>query len=94
MLANKDADGVIRHLTNTSAPCQLVAVPVPGHACCSPEALAASALKHGAIAAGVAGTVGEAFDQLTARGAGSSVLVAGSLYLAGEVLRQNDELPD
>ena len=37
--------------------------------------------------------VGGAFDLLAQSGFGESVLVAGSLYIAGEVLAANDELP-
>ena len=94
MLANKDADSVVRALTDTSGACHVVAVPVPGHACHPPETLAALATTHGAATASVAGSVPEAFDLLARSGGGSSVLVAGSLYLAGDVLRANDECPD
>jgi len=94
MLANKDADVVIRELTDTSGPCEVVAVPVPGHACHSPRHLAALARRHGAISAHTAADVEEAFDMIARQGGGDSVLVAGSLYLAGRVLEANDELPD
>ena len=93
MLANKDADGVLRHLVGTSGPCEVIAVPVPGHACHSADVLAATALQHGATRATTAETVEAAFDRLAKHGAGASVLIAGSLYLAGGVLVANNEPP-
>ena len=93
MLANKGADAVLRHLVATSGGCELVAVPVPGHAHHAPDTLAALALQHGATRATTATDVGDAFDQLAQSSAAESVLIAGSLYLAGQVLIANDELP-
>ncbi|MBN8847295.1 MAG: hypothetical protein J0I73_04245 [Sphingomonas sp.] len=52
------------------------------------------ARQYGASTATTADDVAAAFDQLAHFGAGESVLVAGSLYLAGEVLAANDEPPD
>jgi len=94
MLANKDADAVIRELTATSGSCAVVAVPVPGHAHHAPAALAALARRHGAIRADTATDVEDAFDLLATGSEAASVLVAGSLYLAGRVLEANDERPD
>ncbi|WEK42645.1 MAG: bifunctional folylpolyglutamate synthase/dihydrofolate synthase [Candidatus Sphingomonas colombiensis] len=93
MLANKDAHGVLRHLIGDRADCHVVAVPVPNHACHAPESLAAMAREYGATAATIADDVSAAFDALARSGFGKSVLVAGSLYLAGEVLAANDEPP-
>ena len=93
LLANKDADGVISALTSTSGSCEVIAVPVSGHAHHEPQALAALALRHGATSATTAPTIDAAFDHLAVRGGGDSVMIAGSLYLAGEVLVANDELP-
>ena len=93
LLANKDADGVIDALTSTSGSCEVIAVPVPGHAHHEPEALAALALHHGAARATTAPTIEAAFDHLAVQGSGDSVMIAGSLYLAGEILVANDELP-
>ena len=61
-------------------------VPVPGHehhgaSAFGPEALAADTVE--------AALAGLAVDPVT-----EIVLIAGSLYLAGEVLRLNGELPD
>lgn len=82
MLANKDPFAIINPLAQEIA--SLTAVPVPGQDC------------HPASAFG-AGTPA-ADDVLSALAAlpqdGLPVLIAGSLYLAGTVLRLNQELPD
>ena len=90
MLANKDAAGVLRLL----APCvdRVVAVPVPGHEHHAPEALAELAASFGAVSS-TGGSVPLALDTL-ALGRSQAVLVAGSLYLAGQALADNDEPPD
>lgn len=93
MLANKDADGVMAALVRNTRS-EVVALPVPGHEHHRPETLAALALHHGAARACTAPSVKAAFDLLAESGSGASVLIAGSLYLAGEVLIANDELPD
>ncbi len=89
MLANKDARGVLRLLA--PAVSQMIAVPVPGHACHAPATLAALAEEFG-VAAGVADDLPQALD-LAGETAAPVVLIAGSLYLAGEALRLNDEYP-
>ena len=93
MLANKDAEGVIRHLLDRRGDTHVVAVPVSSHACHPPEALAAIARRHGAASTATAGNVEEALDLIAAAGGGESVLIAGSLYIAGGVLAANGELP-
>ncbi|WP_425230087.1 bifunctional folylpolyglutamate synthase/dihydrofolate synthase [Sphingomonas sp.] len=90
LLANKDAAGVLRALVTPGM--RVVAVPVPGHTHHAPAALAALAADLGALAA-TSGDVAAALDWL-AKTPIESVLIAGSLYLAGDVLRLNDELPD
>jgi len=92
LLANKDAEGIIAALTDRAAPA-IVAVPVPGHEHHAPEALVAIARSHGVAQAFAAASVTEALDLIRTRGEAHSVLIAGSLYLAGEVLAENDELP-
>ena len=88
ILANKDADGVLRAL----APGKIVvAVPVPGHAHHAPADLAALAAGHGARATATATGFDRAVAGL-ADGTGD-ILIAGSLYLVGEALRLNDEQP-
>ncbi|MBV8238449.1 MAG: bifunctional folylpolyglutamate synthase/dihydrofolate synthase [Sphingomonas sp.] len=93
MLANKDADGVIRHLLNRRGETHVVAVPVPSHAHHQPETLAAIARRHGAASTATAETIGGALDLIAAAGTGESVLIAGSLYIAGGVLAANGESP-
>ena len=89
MLDNKDARGFLAPL----APClaSLTAVPIPGHACHSPELLATVAGELG-VASSTAASVEDALKSLG--GSGQPILICGSLYLAGMVLRANGELPD
>ena len=89
ILANKDAEGVLRPLIAAGL-IEVIAVPVPGHAHHLPDDLAALALRLGAGRATTAATLPEAMKQTRF----GFVLIAGSLYLAGEALRLNDELPD
>ncbi|MEO7787532.1 MAG: bifunctional folylpolyglutamate synthase/dihydrofolate synthase [Sphingomicrobium sp.] len=81
MLANKDAEGIVALLKPHTL--SLTFVPVPGHASHDPVALAR---RHGGRAAV---SLAEALAPLP-----SPILIAGSLYLAGEALRLNHELPD
>ncbi|MFW2852222.1 bifunctional folylpolyglutamate synthase/dihydrofolate synthase [Sphingomonas sp. TX0543] len=94
MLANKDAEGVLSHLIGNRADCHVIAIPVPGHACHQPATLVSIAERYGAASAGIAASVIDAVELLAQSGIGESVLIAGSLYLAGEVLAANDELPN
>ncbi len=81
MLANKDPAALVAPLAGQWA--SITAVPVPGHLC------------HPATAFGAetrgAETLETALGALPDQG---DVLIAGSLYLAGEVLRRNNQLPD
>ena len=85
MLVNKDMDGVLRRLPGN----RLIAVPTPGHAHHAPDDLASLASDHG-FRSETAPDLSTAVAQADT----SIVLIAGSLYLAGEALRLNDELPD
>jgi dihydrofolate synthase/folylpolyglutamate synthase len=93
LLANKDAPGVLKPFANRAA--TLHAVPVPGHPHHEPADLAAAARGAGLAAMAAAGV--EAALGWIARHADRSeppvVLVMGSLYLAGEVLRANGQAP-
>ncbi|HEU0045117.1 bifunctional folylpolyglutamate synthase/dihydrofolate synthase [Sphingomonas sp.] len=89
ILANKDADEVLSALAGMDA---VVAVPVPGHAHHAPAALASRAALHNVRWTARAETLPEALDLLADRT--DDILIAGSLYLAGEALRLNEELPD
>ncbi len=94
LLANKDATGVLRAFAGRHA--TLHAVPVPGHAHHAPADLAAQA-RHAGLTAMPATDVADALGWIgrhADRAAPPFVLVLGSLYLAGEVLRANRQLPD
>ena len=90
MLANKDAEGVLRLLAPSVA--RVVAVPVPGHAHHAPATLAQIA-EHFGVSASTSDTIEQALDGIDRAGP-AVVLIAGSLYLAGEALARNDEAPD
>ncbi|WP_298092604.1 folylpolyglutamate synthase/dihydrofolate synthase family protein [uncultured Sphingomonas sp.] len=92
MLANKDAGPVLATL---GAEVQhVVAVPVPDHAHHAPTDLVAQAQMLG-LSAEAAPDPGIALDRIAVHfGTPVTTLIAGSLYLAGEVLEANDQLPD
>jgi dihydrofolate synthase/folylpolyglutamate synthase len=93
LLANKDAPGVLKAFSNRAA--TVHAVPVPGHAHHAPAELAATARGAGLGAMTAAG-VREALGWIARHAdpaAPPIVLVMGSLYLAGEVLRANGQAP-
>ena len=81
ILANKDADGIIGPLKSSAK--SLTFVPVPDHQSHDPNALAA---KWGGTAAS---SLTAALSCLP-----DDILIIGSLYLAGEALRLNDQRPD
>lgn len=91
MLANKNPVGFLEPIAPLAD--RLIAVPVPDHEHHSPDDLAAIAASLG-IASSTAGDVAAALGDLAADGTAARVLILGSLYLAGEVLAANDELPD
>src|SRR4051812_44145312 len=93
LLAAKDAAGVLKPFAGRHA--QLHAVPVPGHAYHAPPELALSARALGLAARADKG-VEEALGWIARhadRARPPVVLILGSLYLAGEVLRANDQIP-
>lgn len=96
MLSNKDAAGLLAPFAPLAT--SLTAIPVPGHAHHTPAELAESARRLGIGETGTASDPGSALRRIAARpishGAAPLILILGSLYLAGEVLRANDELPD
>jgi len=94
LLANKDATGVLRAFAGRHA--TLHAVPVPDHEHHAPADLAAMA-KHAGLTAMPALDVADALSWIgrhADRAEPPFVLILGSLYLAGEVLRANEQLPD
>ena len=94
MLENKDVAGLLAPFDGLAA--RLIAVPVPDHAHHDPEALAALAAPLVART-GHAPDVAAALRELAAEADPAdppTVLILGSLYLAGEVLRANGQVPD
>ena len=90
LLANKDLPGVLEPLRHGVE--RVIALPVPGHDSHPPAAIVAAAL-----ALGIEATAAGDLDETIAQAAGTTpdtVLIAGSLYLAGEVLRANGCPPD
>ena len=83
MLANKDPAAIVAPLAERLA--SLTVVPVPGHEHHGAEAFGADAKS--------AASVADALRDLDVDPARQIVLIAGSLYLAGEVLGVNGELP-
>lgn len=84
MLANKDPAAIVAPLADQLL--SLSVVPAPGHDAHAPEDFAPFTKLAVRSFAGVE----QALHSLPA---GGDVLIAGSLYLAGEVLRLNDEVP-
>jgi dihydrofolate synthase/folylpolyglutamate synthase len=85
MLANKDPAAILGPLGDRAL--SVTIVPAPGHAAHSPEAFA----PFSAVPLSSAPDVAAA---LAALPPGGDVLITGSLYLAGDVLRRNHEIPD
>lgn len=85
MLSSKDPAAIVTPLKGKLL--SLSVVPAPGHEAHSPEEIAA----HADLPVRAFGDVAAALKALPSEG---DVLIAGSLYLAGEVLRLNRELPD
>lgn len=83
MLANKDPAAIIAPMTNRLA--TITALPVPGHEWHPASAFGDTANEAQSVTDGVA--------QLQPA-SGEIVLIAGSLYLAGEVLKANSQIPD
>ncbi|WP_205911823.1 folylpolyglutamate synthase/dihydrofolate synthase family protein [Rhodobacter sp. SGA-6-6] len=87
MLNTKDVKGYMRPLAAHAA--KLWAVPIPGE----PNTLPAETTRDAARAAGLqaeaAGSVAEALARIVAITPQARVLICGSLYLAGQVLKEN-----
>ena len=94
LLANKDAPGLLHPFRGRSL--NVHTIPVPGHEHHSPETLATAAREAG-FSAMPAADVEDALRWI-ARHADRDhppvVLIMGSLYLAGEVLKANGDSPD
>ena len=93
MLKNKDALGFLAPFAHKIA--ALYAVPIAGHEHHDPTDLCDLANNSLGIAdARPRSSVTDAFAQLPEHHGSANILICGSLYLAGEVLRLNDQIPD
>ncbi len=91
MLSNKDAAGVIASLTS-GADVTIIAVPVADHEHHPPDHLATLAREAGARGL-TAQSLMQACDLVIGLADMHNILIAGSLYLAGEALALNREWP-
>ena len=87
MLNTKDVTGYMRPLAPQTF--RLHAVSIPGEANTLPAEVTAEAARAAGIGALTAGSVAEALAAITADNPEARVLICGSLYLAGSVLREN-----
>lgn len=87
-LTSKDPRAMLKPFRELSP--EVHTVPIPGHEHRAPEDLAKLATELG-FAACANADLRQALDRVSQQ---SRVLVFGSLYLAGQALRANDEIPD
>lgn len=87
MLNTKDVRGYMQPLAGQVA--ALYAVSIPGEKNTLPAAETRDAAERAGIAAQEAGSVADALAAITTRDPAARVLICGSLYLAGGVLREN-----
>ena len=93
MLMNKDALGFLTPFAHKIE--SLSAVPIAGHEHHDPKDLCRIATDRlGIEVAAPVGDVDAAMERIASHRQPSNVLICGSLYLAGEVLRANDQSPD
>jgi dihydrofolate synthase/folylpolyglutamate synthase len=92
LLATKDLPGLLRPFSGSAL--TIHAVPVPGHPYHEPELIAAEARKIG-LSAVPTPSVEQALTKIAAGSTSEppAVLIMGSLYLAGEVLKANEQPP-
>jgi dihydrofolate synthase/folylpolyglutamate synthase len=87
MLNTKDVAGYMRPMAPHTQ--QLLAVSIPGEKATLPAEATRDAARAAGIAAEAAGSVQEALAAITATDPQARVLICGSLYLAGSILREN-----
>lgn len=87
MLSTKDVAGYLRPLARHAA--SLHAVAIPGEAATLPPEDTAAAAARVGIDATVSSSVEDALADIRRRAPAARVLICGSLYLAGAVLREN-----
>lgn len=87
MLNTKDVTGYMRPLADLAQ--SLTAVSIPGEANTLPAAETAAAAETAGLQAGTAESVAQAIAEIAARAPNARILICGSLYLAGHILREN-----
>ena len=87
MLNTKDVAGYLRPLADHAA--SLTAIDIPGEPNTLPATQTADAARHVGMTAHVAQDAAQAVEQLVTRSPGARILICGSLYLAGRILRDN-----
>ena len=87
MLSTKDVSGYLEPLAKSVK--SLTAVAIPGETATLPPEETAEAATSVGIEAAIADSVEEALADVLARDPSARVLICGSLYLAGAVLREN-----
>ena len=87
MLNTKDVSGYLRPLATQAA--SLTAVSIPGEANTLSATDTAAAAKSVDLTALEAASVQAALDAILAKAPDARVLICGSLYLAGNILREN-----
>ncbi len=87
MLNTKDIDGYLRPLADQAA--SLTAVSIPGEPNTLPAEATAAAARRVGLPAATADSVLAAIERLRAAHGDMRMLICGSLYLAGQVLREN-----
>jgi dihydrofolate synthase / folylpolyglutamate synthase len=87
MLNTKDVAGYLAPLASLAV--GLHAVSIPGETATLSGAQTAEAARAEGMQADIAGSVGEAVATIAARTPHARILICGSLYLAGHVLREN-----
>lgn len=87
MLNTKDISGYLRHLAGVAD--TLTAVSIPGEAATIPAAQTAAAAESVGLPAQIANDVPAAIAAIVAKTPNARILICGSLYLAGHVMREN-----
>jgi dihydrofolate synthase / folylpolyglutamate synthase len=87
ILANKDAHAILRHFEGLAD--RLIAVPVANHPCHVLETL--SEIGNGL---GINSITADTLENALAQTRDGPILILGSLYLAGEALKKNGQVPE
>ena len=87
MLNTKDIAGYLRPLATQAE--HLIAVSIPGEANTLPADETAETARSVGLTASTATDVADAVAQITADAPHARILICGSLYLAGAILREN-----